>query len=316
MRANTNQEQIEGRIYQHNLQVRTVQNQSSPNYGKEFINGTIDVATDEAGLNILQVHYSYVTPTTKSGKANASYTNLKRIIDEGKTIINDGMDAATKVRLTPSAALNDFYPNGQEEVVSTPRNEGGFVSIVTNLHPEGIERNKFTFDMLITGVRHVDKDEEKNIPEDYAEIKGAIFNFRNDILPFTVTARQPEAIKYFESLDATGSNPVYTKVWGKIVSKTIAVEHKIESAFGGDAVDTTERRVREWVVTGAQKEPYEFGAENIMTAEDIKKALEARNVLLAETKKRSEEYYASHNAGRKAAAPKTNNAIPAGGFNF
>ena len=313
MRNNTNTQTIEGRIYQHNLQVRKVENQASENYGKEFINGTIDVATDDAGMNILQVHYSYVTEITKSGKTNGSYTALKRIIDSGKTILTDGMDNATMVRLTPSAALNDFYPQGQDQLVSSPRNEGGFVTIVNSLHPEN-ERSKFTFDALITNVKHIDADPEKNIAEDYTEIRCAIFNFKNDILPFTLVARNPGAMKYFEGLDATGANPVYTKVWGKIVSKTISIERKTESAFGEDAVDTVERRVREWVITGAAKEPYEFGAEEVMTSADIKKALADREVMLAETKKRSDEYYANRNGG--AAAVPTANAVPEGGFNF
>ena len=312
MRNNTNTQTIEGRIYQHNLQVRKVENQASENYGKEFINGTIDVATDDAGMNILQVHYSYVTEITKSGKTNGSYTALKRIIDSGKTIITDGMDNATMVRLTPSAALNDFYPQGQEQLVSSPRNEGGFVTIISSLHPEA-DRNKFTFDALITGVKHIDADPEKNIAEDYTEIRCAIFNFKNDILPFTLVARNPGAMKYFEGLDASGANPVYTKVWGKIVSKTISIERKTESAFGDDAVDTVERRVREWVITGAAKEPYEFGLEETMTANDIKKALADREVYLAEVKKRSDEYYASRGA---ATATPTANAIPEGGFSF
>ena len=48
MRNNTNTQTIEGRIYQHNLQVRKVENQASENYGKEFINGTIDVWKDNS----------------------------------------------------------------------------------------------------------------------------------------------------------------------------------------------------------------------------------------------------------------------------
>lgn len=313
MRNNTNTQVIEGRIYQHNLQMRKVENEASENYGKDFINGTIDVATDDAGMNILQVHYTYVTEMTKSGKTNGSYTALKRIIDSGKTILTDGLENATKVRLTPSAALNDFYPQGQDQLVSTPRNEGGFVTIINELHPEA-DRSKFTFDALITGVNHIEADEEKNIPEDYTEIKCAIFNFRNDILPFTLIARQPGAMKYFEDLGASGTNPVYTKVWGKIVSKTISIERTVESAFGDDAVDTVERRVREWVITGAAKEPYEYGNADVLTADDVKKALADREVMLAEVKKRSEEYYASR--GNAVAGGGNDAAVPAGGFNF
>ena len=47
MKQMINQEHIEGRIYQHDLAVKTVQNQQSANFGKEFIAGTLDIATDE-----------------------------------------------------------------------------------------------------------------------------------------------------------------------------------------------------------------------------------------------------------------------------
>lgn len=315
MRPNVNQEQIEGRIYQHNLQTKTVANEKSANFGKVFINGTIDVATDEACLNIITVHYTFVTELTKNGGTNPSFNNLKRIIENGKTILADGKDQAWKVRLTPSAALNDFYPQGQEELVSQPRHEGGFVSIVTELHPEGIERNKFTFDTLITNVEHVEKNEDLGINEDFARIHCAIFNFKNDILPFTLTVRNPGGMKYFEDLGASSSEPVFTKVWGKIASETIQVKKETESAFGEAAVDTTQRRVREWVVTGAQKEPYIFGEGGVLTPQDIKTAIENRNIALADIKKRSEEYYASRESAGTTSTASTS-AIPAGGFNF
>ena len=127
-----NQENVEGRVYEHDLTLKTVTNQQSENYGKEFISGSVSVATDEEGLNVLTVHYTYVTETTKQGKPNNTYTNLMRIM-EGKTWVADGRDAATMVRLTPSLALNDFYPQGQTELVSQPRHEGGFVSIISEL---------------------------------------------------------------------------------------------------------------------------------------------------------------------------------------
>jgi len=225
MRRNVNTENIEGRVYEHDLTLKTVQNQQSANYGKEFINGSVSVATDEAGLNVLTVHYTYVTEMTKQGKQNATYANLKRIM-EGKTWVSDGKDAAMKVRLTPSAALNDFYPQGGDQLVSQQRNEGGFVSIVTDLSPEGPGRQKFTFDAVITGVTLVEADPDKNIAEDYARINCAIFNFRNDILPFNLVARSQGAINYFMGLEASPSEPVYTQVWGEIVSTTVRVEKK------------------------------------------------------------------------------------------
>ena len=320
MRTNKNTEQIAGRIYSHDLSIRKVENKNSENYGKEFINGTLDVATDDAGMNVIQVHYSYVTPTTKQGKGNVSYNALKQIIDSGKTIMNDGLDQATCVRLTPSIALNDFYPQGGDELVTTPRHEGGFVTILrgsAELPPEA-ERNKFECDALITNVFVVEKNEERGIEEDYVQLKGCIFNFRNDILPMTFVVRHPAAMKYFENAGIDPSNPMYTGIRGYIENRTVKIEKTVESAFGEDAVDTVERRVRNWVINHANKVPYDFGAEEILTAADIQKAMENRNVYLAEIKARSVEYY--KNAGAAAPASTTPVAqatgIPAGGFKF
>lgn len=306
MRSNTNQETIIGRIYQHNLQSRTVANNTSPNFGKTFINGTLDVATDDNLLNVITIHYTYVTETTKAGGANPTYAALNKIINEGKTIVTDGKDGAWKVRCTPAIALNDFYPQGKTDLVSQPRHEGGFVSIITEL-PEEKARNSFRTDVLITGTNRAEDNS-------YLTIKGAIFNFKNDILPFSFIVRNPDGMNYFENLGASPTEPVYTQVWGHIESTTVVVSSSTESAFGEAAVDTSERRIRNWVVTGAKVENYDFGDESVMTAEDVTKALQNRNVMLAEVKKRSDDYYASRattNTAPAASAP-----IPTGGFNF
>ena len=317
MRTNKNTEQIAGRIYSHDLSIRTVENKNSENYGKEFINGTLDIATDDAGMNVLQVHYSYVTPTTKSGKGNVSYNALKQIIENGKTIMKDGIDQATCVKLTPSIALNDFYPQGGDELVSTPRHEGGFVTILRSAAelPAESERNKFECDVLITNVNHIEKNEERGIEEDYVQLKGCVFNFRNDILPMSFVVRHPAAMKYFEDAGIDPSNPMYTGIRGYIENRTVKIEKTVESAFGEDAVDTVERRVRNWVVNHANKMPYDFGAEDIMTAADIAKGMENRNVMLAEVKARSVEYYKGAGAVNSAPAASVP-GIPAGGFKF
>ncbi len=316
MKRNVNQENIEGRVYEHDLALKTVQNKQSENFGKEFINGSLSVATDEEGLNVLTVHYTYVTETTKQGKQNATFLNLQKIM-EGKTWVENGKDEAMKVKLSPSAALNDFYPQGGDQLVSQQRNEGGFVSIVSDLKPDGPNRRKFTFDTVITGVELVEADPERNISKDYAKINCAIFNFRNDVLPYTLIARSEGAINYFMGLNPSPSDPVYTQVWGEIVSTTVKVEKTIESAFGEPAVDITERKQREWVVTGARPEPYLFNTEETITVEELKEAIANRNIHLEEVKTRAKEYYANKgNAIAAAPTPAPNTQIPTGGFAF
>ena len=319
MRKATNSERIEGRVYQHSLAVKTVQNQTSANYGKEFISGDLEVAVDEAGLNVIPVHFTYVTPTTSNGNENRTFTVLKKVIEGGKTWITNGKDEALKVRVDTAIALNDFYTQ-DGTLVSVKKNEGGFVSVINGELSLENERNTFTVDMLITGVNRTEKDEEKNINEDFVTVRGAIFNFRNELLPVDFLVRNVDGMKYFEDLEVSGAAPIYTKVWGRINCGTILNEVKEDSAFGESAVRTYERKIREWVITGTAKVPYDFGDENILTVAEVTKAQQDREVMLAETKKRSEEYRANKSTADNAFGSVTTSAptpsVSKGTFSF
>lgn len=317
MKKCINKVTIEGYLYQHSLAVKTVQNQASENFGKEFINGTIDIATDEAGLNIIPVRFTYVTPTNKGGGVNRTYNVLKSIIDGAPTWINNGKDAALKLKCDTAFALNDFYAQ-DGSLVSQTVQEGGFVSVVNELGPEEA-RNTFTVDFLITTVNHVEADEEKNIPEDYCTVRGAAFNFRNALLPMTFLVRNPQGMNYFESLDVTNKEPVFIKVWGKVINKATLVRKVEESAFGEASVTSYEKKVKEWVITGVAKEMYDYGDENILTAEEVTNAMQDRQVYLADVKKQQDDYKASKAAGgfpAGNAAPSVEPKASTSAFNF
>ena len=314
MKKMLNSVHLEGRIYAHDLTVKTVQNEQSKNFGKEFIAGNLEVAVDEDGLNVIPVHFTYVTETTNSGAKSSQYTALKRIMDENKTWTVVGKDAAQKVSINSAIALNDFY-NQNDELISAKQNEGGFITFINELKPEN-ERNRFDTDIVITGVSIVEADEEKDIKE-HAVIKGAIFNFRNELLPVEYTILDKDGIKYFEDLGATNAEPIFTRVWGNINCITKTTVQTEESAFGEAAVRTYERKVKEWQVTGSPKTPYDFGDEKILTAEELRKAVQDREVHLADVKKRAEEYKAqraSAPAAIQTAAAAT--TVAPGGFKF
>jgi hypothetical protein len=313
MKYTKNSITIQGRVYsfgeangRNMLEVKTVKNEQSDNFGKEYISGTVQVAVDEAGLNVIPVHYTWVTPTTKAGGTNNTFAALKSLIDGGKTWVKDGKDAAPMVKLEPSFALNDFYvnENGEDRLVSSIVHEGGFATIVNSLPEKEAERTYFRCDMVITNVTHVDADEEKNIDEHVA-LRGAVFNFRKELLPLTFTVKNPNGMNYFEGLGVSGSEPVYTWVEGVINCNTVKNEVKEETAFGGDSVRTFEKKTKEWLVVRASQNPYDFGEEGILTGEELTKAMQDRQVKLAEEKKRSEEYKAQKNNPVAApAAPK------------
>lgn len=327
MKANAkfiNTEKIEGYVYStgsnFNQLSERVSGENSKNPGTKYIAGDLDVAVDDTGLNVITIHYTYVTETYKSGQTNNTYTALKKIIDNpDKTWVNSGKDNAFKVQCTgTSIALNDFIA-GDGSKVAAIRNENGFCSIVNELGSEA-ERNTFTADMLITKVTHIDADPEKNIVEDFTTVSGAIFGYGPVLLPVSFVVHNEMGMNYFENLDVTPSKPIFTKVWGKINCMTIKTERKEESAFGEAAVQTYERKSREYVITGTAKVPYDFGDEEVLTAADVNKMTQDRQVMLAEVEKRHNERQANKAAGGAnfgtATATKATQTVPEGGFVF
>ena len=305
-----NQTHIEGVLYEHNLEAK-VSGETSKNPGTPFIAGTISIATDDAMTNIVPIHFSYVTATFGSGKPNDTYTTLSNIVNGTfGTYMKDGADKAVKLRVDSALGLNEFYTerNGKEELVSAKRNEGGFVHKVDALDEDEKVRNTFKADMVITCVTHMDGDDEKGLPEKCV-VKGAIFDFRKSLMPVEFSATNPNAMRYFEGLEASQKNPVFTCVWGRQVSETVVKQIRTESAFGEDEVREVKNTRRDFVITGASKEPYLWDDESSITAVELNEAIQKREVDLAAMKKRQDEYRASKSAP-KAAAP------AAGGFNF
>ena len=311
MKSVINKTHIEGILYEHDLELKT-SGPNSKNPGTQFISGTVSIATDDTGINIVPVHFTYVTATTARGGVNATFTTLKNIVDGViKTQMKDGKDKAGKLRIDSALGLNEFYSdrNGQEELVSAKRNEGGFVHTCDTLAEDEKTRNTFECDMLITNCRRIEADEERNIPEKVI-VKGAIFDFRKALLPIEFTALNPNAMNYFEDLGATQSNPVFTKVWGRQVSETVVRTMTEESAFGEPSVKEVRNTRRDFVITGASKEPYVWDDESTMTVAELTEAIANREVYLAGVRQRQEEYKAS-----RGQAPA--NAVPAAGaFNF
>lgn len=297
MKKTVNTTHIEGLLYEHDLQIRE-SGPNSKNPGTVFIMGNVSIATDDNQENIVQVHFSYVTATTSKGNANATFGVLKDIV-EGKlgTVMDRGVEGAAKLRIDSAIGLNDFYTdrNGEETLVSAKRNEGGFVHTVASLAEDEKTRNTFKCDMLITKTKRIEADEEKKTPE-RLEVSGYIFDFRNALLPVTFSALNPNAMDYFEGLDASSKNPTFTQVWGRQVSMVSVRQIVTESAFGDDEVREVTNTRRDFVITGAAKNPYDWDDEATLTAAEMNEKMAERETYLATVKQRSDEYKASRNA--------------------
>lgn len=317
MKNTINNVHLEGYLYSHTLEVRVSKSEKNP--GVQYITGNVDIAIDDAMLNVVPVHFTYVIEKTSKGNPNATYETLNNIINGSlKSATVDGADVATKLRIDTSVGLNEFYSDrsGTEEFVSVKRNEGGFVHTAVSIAEDEKKRNKFECDMLITSVIHNDANEQTGTPEK-AIVKGCIFDFRNAVLPVEFSAVSEGAIRYFEGLNATPNTPVFTKVWGSQISETIVHREVEKSAFGMDEVKETVRSRKDWVITGAATEPYAWDDESTITGREFVKLMGDREVYVSTLKQRNDEFKARKNGASASTA--ANSFSPTsflGGFNF
>ena len=299
MRAQENFISIEGYLYNHKLVERTVQNKESKMYGQTFIGGTVNVAVDEEGMNVIEVRYNFITPTTKDGSPNRTYNTLAKIIKENPTWLAVGKENCEKVSITRARLVENNFIGRDGQMVSAKSNEASFINILDRqVSPE----NRFSVDIVLNGLREIDEDPERGL-DAYAVLKGYVFDFRNEAQQVELTVRNADAINYFAGLDLSNSNVVYTKVWGEINSTTVERKVEVPSAFGAPQIRTTTSTAKEWLVTGAQAEPYDFDDEGTITADELRASLQAREVRLAGVQERHDRQ--STPASAFAAGPTT-----------
>lgn len=293
MKKIINKAHVEGKLYEVNLEEKVSQKTQMT-----FIRGKVAVQTDEEGLNVVTVDYNYVPTHFKSGKENKTYKVLRQLMSSGKSVTKNPDEVATLVKLSPSISLNEFYidEDGSDKLVSHMTPEGGFADIVNTLSTDPNDRATFELDMVITSVFMVDGDPDTDT-KDKLVLKGATFNFRDEMLPIEVAVTSDQGMKYFEGLEISANNPVFTKVWGKIVNETLITQITEESAFGEPTVKEVKKTKRGYIVTGTSKVPYEFDDESTMTAAELQEHVANREVSLVEKLQSQKEYQANKNAG-------------------
>lgn len=311
MKKQENNEFIQGRLYSFKIEEKQVKNKDSKNFGKTFLQAELDVAMDEDGYNIVKVRYPYVVEETTNGGINRTYKELQSIMSKGKTWVQNGKDEATLIELSTNLAINDYYDR-TDTLVSLMTNQGGFIRVVNQLRPATTKPHDFVFDIIMTGIKRVEPQDETE--QEFLRINGYIFDFRNQILPVTLTVREPAGMEYFESQDISTKNVFYTKVWGNIDWGTAYISKEEQSAFGESIVKQVPIRKREWVITGASPEPYEFDSEATITNKELTEALQTRELHLAEVKKSRDEYN-NNNKDTASAFETTPASAPTQGIN-
>jgi hypothetical protein len=286
-----NNVEVQGYVFEHTLNERTSK------AGQNYIAGDLKIATDEEGLNVVTVHYGYVTPMTAKGNPNETYNFLQTLIQDNKTWISVGKANAQKVRVSSAAIeVNDFWSERDQTMVAPKRIRGSFCSALTgNITKPAV----FDVDMVIDTVVH----HEVENGDDYLELKGNVFDFRNNLIPLSLSVSKEEGIYVFEGMEISQKNPAVVHLWGSIVTNTVVSEEtsKEEVAFGAPVVNTTSRKFQSWQVEGASVKQ-DFDSEATVTAEEFAELVQKRQEHVASEKTRQLEYR-NRNSGFATATP-------------
>jgi len=161
----------------------------------------------------------------------------------------------TTYRMTSNISSNPFV--GRDgQVVDATQIQGNFL----NDGAMATQKAEFIVDLFITASPIPELDQEGETTGRYI-LNGEIFDFRDTCFPAKFIIDSEQAYNYFESLDASGSNPILLEVWGKVINNFIRREVTTESAFGEAHVDIQQTSRRENIITGAAVEPKEITDE-------------------------------------------------------
>lgn len=282
-----NEVNVRGYVFNHTLQAK-VSGPNSKNPGTPFIQGDINVAKSLDAMDVIPVHFSYVTETLRSGKPNQTYQNLMKLIEDGNSkTIEGNSDNPNKVRISGAIEVNDFYDR-EDKLRSPKRIRGSFVHFLNANEQVGDPGKavQFNLDVILfdAGVREVENG------DDYYQVRGYGFAFNDAVLPLELTVCA-EGVSFFEKLGIDQENPYFGNVWGTIKSNVIEIQTETDDSdvgFGELVVRPTTRTFRSWEITGA-KQPLDID-ETTITLEELQNLLEEREVYLADVKKRTDDY--------------------------
>lgn len=278
MRKTVNNVTVRGYVFSHRL-VERVTGPTSKNPGQEFINGSMEVAIDEQATTTVRINFAYVTPKFRNGNDNDTYKLLKRIITSNDVYEKVG-NRAIKVRVDAQFEPNVFKNRRNDEVVCSTQIGGSFVHELNPGESFGANPAKFTVDMVIGSAA------EREFPNGGSvfELRGYVFNWRQDVVPITLTVSGEDGRRYFEDQEY----PMFTNLWGDIESEVVVSQREstVASAFGAPQVETSERQVMRWNVKGASPEPYEYDDESGITKQEMKEKVLAHETYVAQQTER------------------------------
>lgn len=270
LRESQNYVVVEGILSEINIENKSFVKDGMP---KDAIGGTVKVLVTqdiEGASKQLEIPvHMFSTKITNKGGENPAYANIKKVMDEFRSIAAVGIEAADRIRITGAkVAMNEYYsPDGR--LISFPRIQGSFAN---KIKPEDCKM-KATWEMEMYIGKMAFQTDKEGIETSTFEIKGITIGYaeKADIIP--VITNQA---KIASAIQATYSEGDTVPMSGRLnfSSRTETVLEEVEI---GDPVEKTHTiNVSDLVITGVKSARDEGAYE----AHEIQDALKARTARL------------------------------------
>ena len=253
---NYNRVNLGGRLVAHKLDRGTTKN------GDDYISGELTLAVDEKGTLVDKIRV-FATPVwKKSGKANGNYTMLDKI-EQGE--FAEGVDNGEWLSIRATVDISYFPPKNPDPNDPEPARAQKVNATFINANTKKEYANNWSVDMLITGIREVEADPERNTDR-YVDVRGYIVDDYNErLLEMRADVRREAAINYILTIQASEDMPYFVSTGGAIENIVRSVE--IPNAMG--PAEHREFSSTRWVINRMNPEPYVFGDEAAITQEQF-----------------------------------------------
>lgn len=247
---------MKGRLFSYNLETKEHEEKG------EGIIGSVTLEVDEKGTTVeLRLMPQY--PVFNSGKPNKTHGILEDMMAGNYNTVVDNGDDADWFSMTGSIDVSYFLPKNarvDDDLARAQKCRLGFI----NPNQKKEYCNKWKLDTLITDVKDIEADVEKELPR-YVQVSGYLIDsYRERLMEVVFQARSENAMNYILSLPVSDEAPHYVSTWGEIMRIERTVVNK--NAFGED--EETKYNSSAWVITGMNPNAYMVGDESGITLED------------------------------------------------
>ena len=235
LRQASNKVKVAGIVSSKDLRIETKD-------GVDVIQGSISVEIDDTNTIRFSV---YSKAKTNAGKDNPSYTGLVTVMNEYKTIAENGRDEADRVYVT--GEFNPYIGQNGKEVMSQKASFFNRVQKIENYEPKA----EFEVEVFIANISH-EVDTEGN-ETGRLKVRGWMPTY-NGIEPINMICPAENADN-FENAYSVGQT---AELDGDVINSRVEKKTEIPMAFGKPKVKVETSYKNELIITGGT-EPYEDG---------------------------------------------------------